>query len=81
LKREFRATDAAASVGMRKDFVHVDASGIVRLDVCDTGKPSTYAPALPGVTTQCGRGLVLVSQFGDRVVRAAKERVEASMRR
>lgn len=136
MKWEFRASDATASLGKRKDFVHflrdacaassdvdaaelifgelvanvvrhapgpieivvhVDASGVVRLDVCDTGKPFVYAPALPAVTRECGRGLFLVAQLSDRVmcsrtesgnqisvvlpVKAAKEHVEPSMRR
>jgi anti-sigma regulatory factor (Ser/Thr protein kinase) len=44
-----------------------DARGHVTLEVFDTGREFTLAPALPPVSSESGRGLYLVSRLCSRV--------------
>jgi len=40
-----------------------DAHGLVRLDVCDTGKAFDLEATLPPPESECGRGLYIVSKL------------------
>ncbi len=37
--------------------------GIVTLEVADTGRPFPFAPSLPPIGDECGRGLYIVSEL------------------